>query len=112
MKNLFLIVFSLLFCVSNTFSQQKSPEEQAKEFTGKLNRELALSSQQARKLNKMLTESYVAADNIRRNTGLSKEIRKEQLKKIYADRTAEMNAIFTAEQKVKYDAYIQSRKTK
>lgn len=111
MKKFLLILSFVLAGLGFTFSQE-TPEQQANNLTKKLARELVLSGKQSKELNKMLVSSYKEADIVRQDLASPKEVRKQKLSVIYADRKANMNAIFTDEQKAKFEAYKQSRNSK
>jgi hypothetical protein len=110
MKSIFILLFSICFCYA--FSQQKNPEGQANSIVLKLNRELELNSDQAKKLNEMMIKSYIEADKIRKDTKITKEIKKERLNIIYDLRKNQMNEILTIEQQQKYQNYIDNSRKK
>ncbi len=110
MKKLFLFV--ILSSISTLFAQNKTPEQQAKELVLKLNRELLLSSEQATKLNNLYVSSFVEADRVRNDYSTDKSTRKTKLEQIYAHRKNELNNILNEEQKIKYQQFIDSKKTK
>ena len=111
------IVILLLLISTVAFAQddekvKKTPEEKATILTAKMEKELALSADQVKKvkaINLVSAEKTVAS---RDAAGSDKKKFHDEKKKIEAERDASLKSVLTSEQYVKFREMIEEKKDK
>jgi hypothetical protein len=110
-----LLVMAILFSTISMYAQdstvKKTPEERATMYVKELNKELILSADQSVKIQGIQLESIKKVEEIRSKDGDKKEIRK-QVKSVNDGANEAIKTNLTAEQKPKFEAWIEQKKEK
>jgi Spy/CpxP family protein refolding chaperone len=110
-----LLIMAVLFSTISMYAQdstsKKTPEERATMYVKELNKELSLSADQSVKIQGIQLESIKKVEEIRSKDGDKKEIRK-QVKSVNDGANEAIKTNLTAEQKPKFDAWLEQKKEK
>jgi periplasmic protein CpxP/Spy len=116
MKNIAIIILMFLF-VSAAFAQddekvKKTPEEKAAILTAKMEKALALTPEQVKKVKAINLTSAEKTVASREAAGLDKKKFHTEKKKIEAERDASLKTVLTPEQYGKFREMIDEKKDK
>lgn len=92
--------------------EAKTPEEKANGLTNRMTNNLGLTDDQKTKIYTINVDMAKKNDAIRKNTALSKEDRRAQLKANYLERKSQYKTILTEEQFAKYESWEKEKKAK
>lgn len=92
--------------------EAKTPEERANGLTNRMTNNLGLTDDQKAKIYTVNVDMAKKNDTIRKNTALSKEDRRAQLKANYLERKSQYKTILTEEQLAKYESWEKEKKAK
>ncbi len=108
---LMAVLFSTISIYAQDSTSKKTPEQRATMYVKELNKELSLSSDQSVKIQTIQLESIKKVDEIKSKDGDKKEIRK-QVKSVNNGANEAIKTNLTAEQKPKFDTWLEQKKGK
>jgi len=108
---LMAVLFSTISIYAQDSTSKKTPEQRATMYVKELNKELSLSSDQTVKIQTIQLESIKKVDEIKSKDGDKKEIRK-QVKSVNDGANEAIKTNLTAEQKQKFDTWLDQKKGK
>ncbi len=108
----YLLSFAFILCVSMSvvFAQGKSAEERAEQQTKNLTKIVGLNADQAKKIYDINLSIDKQADEVRKGEKGKKGGYGGKIAKLNKDRESQTVAVFTPEQKAKYDQWKEKRK--
>jgi len=112
MKKLFLTSISLLFALTLTFAQDKSPEDKAKEKVAKLTEKLTLTDEQQTSIYDIVLEHAKAKQNLKADGTQSAEAKTQAKNRLQETADAQIKDQLSDEQKSQYDQIISERPKK
>lgn len=110
-----ILVLSLVFAIQSTFAQekeQKTPEQRAEQATNHLAKEITLTQIQRDKIYAINLQAVNKKLEIRKQSSLTDEVKKEQLKQANLNRKKAIQAELTAEQIQQIKAKKKAKKEK
>ncbi|SRR5690606_17209879 len=112
MKKLFLTGISLLFALTLTFAQEKTPEDKAKAVVTELTEKLTLTEDQQKSIYEIVLDSKKSKAALKADATLSPEVLSESIDKLKATTDAQIAEKLSDEQKTLYEKIVSERKNK
>lgn len=91
-----------VFAQAQTQKAHKTPEQKAQRMTEVLNKKLALSADQAAKVNAIFAKRAVSMDSLRANKTADRKANMQARQAIMANTDANLKTVLTADQQTKY----------
>ena len=114
-KILMMITFlagTAVLAQAQTQQVKKTPEQKAQHRTEALNKQLALSADQSKKVNAIFAKSAASMDSLKANKGTDRKANMQSRKAIMANTDASLKTVFNADQQAKYAAMKENFKSK
>lgn len=112
MKKLFLTGISLLFALTLTFAQDKSPEDKAKEKVTKLTEKLTLTDEQQTSIYEIVLQHAKAKQDLKADGTQSAEATTQAKNRLQETADAQIKEQLSDEQRSLYDKIISERPKK